>query len=103
VVATLPEEIQVLAREAYAIGLQRVFIFTAAVALLGFCIRLGIPELSLDTPQAETTDEDSEIAHSPDKPNDVELGRGEGVHGKDNSARPGTQTNAINALALRVR
>ncbi|KAG9013303.1 hypothetical protein FRB93_000826 [Tulasnella sp. JGI-2019a] len=70
-VATLPEEVQILAREAYAVGLQSVFICTACAAFLGFCIRLGIPELSLDHPEepswkANGTATISMVAREPD-------------------------------------
>lgn len=101
----LPEEQQVLAREAYAIGLHRVFIVTACAAFLGYCIRLGvcttgphacqieiddilfqIPELPLD----RTEDEDAATAASAPAPiaisaarPDPELDRG--LHDVDNS------------------
>jgi len=74
-VLTLPEETQTLAREAYAIGLNRVFLFTAAAAFAGFCVRLGIPELSLDQPQEEGREDGANIALASSKP-DEEMDRG---------------------------
>ncbi|KIO26806.1 hypothetical protein M407DRAFT_234054 [Tulasnella calospora MUT 4182] len=41
-VASLPEETQVLAREAYDIGLRAVFLFTAGAAFTGWCLRLAV-------------------------------------------------------------
>jgi len=73
-VDTLPEETQILAREAYAIGLQRVFIFIAVVGFVGFCIRLAVPELSLDTPQEEPDNNGcGDARHSRTKSEDIEL------------------------------
>ncbi|KAG9003578.1 hypothetical protein FRB93_010996 [Tulasnella sp. JGI-2019a] len=76
-VATLPEEVQILAREAYAIGLRRVFICTACAAFLGFCIRLGIPELSLDRPEdaSRKTNSTATISMAAGKPGQFDRGR----------------------------
>ncbi|KAG8949464.1 hypothetical protein FRC04_008563 [Tulasnella sp. 424] len=82
-VASLPEETQVLAREAYDIGLRAVFLFTAGAAFTGWCLRLALPEFSLDRPrdgdpqeQQSGRSEGTNIAHAANAEPDEEMDRG---------------------------
>ncbi|KZS89838.1 MFS general substrate transporter [Sistotremastrum niveocremeum HHB9708] len=61
VVAELPPDVQILAREAYANALRAVFIACFAAVVLSILFRLGIPERSLDsaTPEADTSASDA--------------------------------------------
>ncbi|KAF8507617.1 major facilitator superfamily domain-containing protein [Gautieria morchelliformis] len=47
-VTSLPPGLQQHARDSYAIALRRVFVFSACSTLLAFCVRLAIPEKSLE-------------------------------------------------------
>ncbi|KAG8985078.1 hypothetical protein FRB90_004938, partial [Tulasnella sp. 427] len=67
-VASLPEGTQMLAREAYDISLRAVFLFTAGAAFAGWCLRLALPEFSLDRPR----DEDPQRHKQPHAVNDDE-------------------------------
>ncbi|KAG8891707.1 hypothetical protein FRC00_013238 [Tulasnella sp. 408] len=88
-VASLPEETQVLAREAYDIGLRAVFLFTAGAAFTGWCLRLALPEFSLDRPRDEDPREQQDrskntnIAHAANAEPDEEMDRG--LHDVDSS------------------
>ncbi|KAF8343831.1 major facilitator superfamily domain-containing protein [Cantharellus anzutake] len=48
VVASLPSDLQLSARESYAISLRTVFFYAAVCMFISFVVRLGIPEISLD-------------------------------------------------------
>ncbi|KAG8902070.1 hypothetical protein FRC01_009670, partial [Tulasnella sp. 417] len=88
-VASLPEETQVLAREAYDIGLRAVFWLTAGAAFTGWCLRLALPEFSLDRPRDGDPQEqhdrrkDTNIAHAANAEPDEEMDRG--LHDLDSS------------------
>ncbi|KAF8589744.1 MFS general substrate transporter [Ramaria rubella] len=50
-VASLPPDLQQHARDSYGIALRRVFVYAACSTLIAFCVRLAIPEKSLDEPE----------------------------------------------------
>ncbi|KAF8061811.1 vacuolar amino acid permease [Lyophyllum atratum] len=57
-VATLPSDLQTIARESYAISLRTVFIFSACSTLLAFLVRAPIPDKHLDERPKGTAAED---------------------------------------------
>jgi len=59
-VASLPFELQKIARESYAISLKTVFIFAACSTLLAFLVRAPIPDKHLDSrPKGDSTDDET--------------------------------------------
>ncbi|KAG6909883.1 hypothetical protein DXG01_014692 [Tephrocybe rancida] len=55
-VATLPEDLQIIVRDSYEISLRGVFIFSAASTLLAFLVRAPIPDRNLDERQKSVED-----------------------------------------------
>ncbi|GLB35661.1 putative vacuolar amino acid permease [Lyophyllum shimeji] len=58
-VASLPADVQIIARESYEISLKTVFIFSACSTLLAFLVRAPIPDKDLDQRPKDATSEDS--------------------------------------------
>ncbi|RDB19412.1 Multidrug resistance protein fnx1 [Hypsizygus marmoreus] len=115
-VASLPADLQKIARESYAMSLKTVFVFSACSTLLAFLVRLPIPDKHLDhRPKSEVTEAEADIESliEPGVPDDVgylfedvvedeEVPDLDGKHPPRHRRRLSTYESAEDVLALEL-